>query len=80
MKMSITIPVPFPLGRQRGLTGFQHDGLVKSIRLHRDDLALITEEANALCMTSGELIRWLVIYAAQSMHKKRTNILVEVNP
>ena len=76
----ISLPVPIKLAFRRGLASLNSSGRAVAVRMHEDDLSLLHEEANALGISRGELMRWLCVYGAAALHKERTGKGVEVTP
>lgn len=77
---TITIPMPFKLGMRRGIESLASNGTPTTIRVHDTDLEMLHEEARALGMRRGELIRWLIVFGGQALRHKRTGQKVDIVP
>ena len=77
---TITVPIPIKLSFRRGLASLNSSGRAIAVRLHEDDLALLNDEAAALGISRGELMRWLCVYGAAALHFERTGKKVFVTP
>lgn len=74
------MPMPMKLGQRRGVESLAANGRPIAVRMHELDLQLLHEEAHALGMTRGELIRWLCVQGAASLHLRRTGVKKQVTP
>lgn len=77
---TITLPIPIKLSFRRGLASLNSSGRAVAVRMHEDDLALLNDEADALNISRGELMRWLCVYGAAALHFERTGKRIFVTP
>ena len=76
----VQVPIPIKLSFRRGLASLNSSGRAVAVRMHEDDLQLLNDEAEALGISRGELMRWLCVYGAAALHHERTGKRVYVTP
>lgn len=78
--VQLVIPYPIKLPRQPGALSLEAAGLPLSLRVHRDDLDLLRDEADRLHVGHSTLARWFTVYGAQQLAYVRTGTRPIVRP
>ena len=79
-KLDFSIPYPTDMGYRRGLSGPTGGGRIVAMRIDTHDYDLITETAQHYGMAPTVFMRWVIVWACQSLHAQRTGKKVFVNP
>lgn len=76
----ITIPVPLPVARARGVLAHSKALTPVRFRINDIDRRLVKEEADLLGVKEVPFYRWCAIYVARELRRRRTGEVPAVDP
>lgn len=74
----ITIAVPLPTSRTRGVHAVTQFGPILRARTTQHDYSLIEEEARILGLDVSKFVRWCTIMSARELRRLRTGEVKDV--